>query len=87
MVPVDWDLQRPNMNAKALEIDFISQNKSHHVQANISFMYTLNYMQTQMIKWSSSGHKAQRKMLFLHKNSISTWNLNQSIHEIWLVYI
>lgn len=50
MVPVDWDLQRPNMNAKALEIDFISQNKSHHVQANISFMYTLNYMQTQMIK-------------------------------------
>ncbi len=55
------------MNAKALEIDFIIQNRSHHVHADISIMYMCNFMQTNIIQLPSNGHRAQRKTLFLIK--------------------
>ncbi len=42
-VPVDWVL---HMNAQALDLDLIIQNRSHHVQADISIMYMCNFMQT-----------------------------------------
>ncbi len=48
------------MNAKALEIDFIIQNRSHHVQADISIMYMCNFMQTNIIQVMDIGHKERR---------------------------